>query len=318
MPSYLSRSTAQGSFDQMIQQSGGKAASAVDIEPLRQIASLVHHCTVLELQRSLWSSYLQCGTGRRKPNRPDVLFWPASVLTKMRTLQGRPANNDADETCSQFVREHLHTLTDQQHDSRRQLQQRSQQVDDFARSFEQAIEAFVQQGLTQTRAKYAYKMKLVEFDYDQRALECEFRQQTTSDEQVRSATASMACTLVSLCARYDGRSGCANANINVNWPNKRYFSCRSALPRSDCPPPSTPSADPFRCRSTRCTTSIRLDNYTIVNGRLCKSIAANSYVCFWPQPKPNATSPRKSSTTPWLNCGRSNALCPFRNDSRPT
>ena len=180
MPNYLAPPPTgqQYDFEKIVQQQG-----AVDIEPLRQIACLVHHCTVLELEQSLWSSYLHCGTGRYKPNGSDVLFWPAQVRIKMHTMQQCATNSDA-ATCSQFVRQHLHTLTDQQHEYRRQLNQRSGLVEDFARSFEQPIQAFVQQSLARVRSKYEYKTKLVAFDYDQYALECQFRQQATNDLQV--------------------------------------------------------------------------------------------------------------------------------------
>ena len=119
LPNYLS--SASKIFDQRMTPLLQKSAPSINIEYLRPVAHLMHKLIDVELDISLWTAYLQSGTGEWKDvttstHRP-LLLWPHDVKTTMINKGHLPASVDPKtinhEECLAFVYQTVRQYRDQ-------------------------------------------------------------------------------------------------------------------------------------------------------------------------------------------------------------
>ena len=163
----------------MIEQHIPSVDRPLNREDVRQAAILTHHLTILELEQSLWTCYLKCGTGTLTSSTADRTFWPASVVTMVTELA-------SDNDCLRFVQRRMSDLANEERALREQWNQKKKQIYDYARIWEEPLRASVVEQTESFRQNVRYQIQVVEFDYHIHQLESEFRQERPSATQVRS------------------------------------------------------------------------------------------------------------------------------------
>ena len=191
MPSYLS-SIYERRFVRLIEQHVPSIDRSLNREDLRQVAILMHHVTVLELERSLWDSYLKCATSMVQRNGKYPRFWPAAVIAMFRELAQMTTLGDVDQiraSDDDYLRIVQRQLCDLEKEGRAlqcQLNHRKKRIYDYERIWEEPLRAFVVEQTESFRQQFQCKVQLVEFDNRAHQLECEFREESPNTAQVRS------------------------------------------------------------------------------------------------------------------------------------
>ena len=168
VPHYLSRK--QGSFDRMVLPILQKTASSVNIEYLRELAHLLHKRSIIDLNISLWTTYLRAG---------KVSIWPDEVKTTMLT---RDLNQNTGLDC---VNTMLRRFRDQISQIQAELKERKQYLqNNFTQELEDVIVKFVEQnGIVLHRLRTEGKIVTVEHDCTDQLIEREFRQLKPNEYQ---------------------------------------------------------------------------------------------------------------------------------------
>ena len=188
-PVYLS-SIHEKIFVKMIEQNASSMDRPWSREELRQVAILTHHLLVLELERSLWNSYLQCGTSMLQPNAKYSRFWPATVIdmfkesTQATNLSNIDRIRTSDDDCLQFVQRQLQDLENEEQTLQYQLNHQKKQIYDYDRIWDEPIQALVVEQTESFRQHCRCKIQLVEFEYRAYQLECELREESPTTGQV--------------------------------------------------------------------------------------------------------------------------------------
>ncbi|CAF1559859.1 unnamed protein product, partial [Adineta ricciae] len=165
MPEYLSESnqTFATIIDPVLQTS----ASAIHIGDLQQIALLYHKLQLIELNISLWTTYLRSGTGKLHDNEqqpllplqatatagvtttsvgPHILTWPQELKTIMLadpTMKFHANEIDHDQSLN-YVMKMLRSFREQNTHYQLQLKERKQRLNNcFTIEMEQVIQSFV-------------------------------------------------------------------------------------------------------------------------------------------------------------------------------
>lgn len=196
-------------------------------EDLRQMAILTHNLIMLELEQSLWNTYLKCGTSTLTPSIVDQKLWPTSVITIFEELASVTNISDDDHTrttdndCLQFVQRQLYNLKNEERAFQYQWHDKKKQIYDYERIWEEPIRALVVEQTESSRRQFRCKIQLVEFDYRAHRLEREFRLESPSTAQVRSLFSVERHRIRSF--RWSERHFCSISNISTKTLVKRCF-----------------------------------------------------------------------------------------------
>jgi hypothetical protein len=183
IPEYLC--ITNKSFEQIIRQITNDTAYSMNIEELRQVAILMHQCTMIDLETSLWSTYLKAGTGTLKIEQPGPEIWPTMLKSKIMALNNGETDNDIDDTCLKFVNKRLRQLDHDQHRYQAEINEKKINMDGYMTTIEPVIQTFIQENLRSLHIQYEYTIALIEYDYEDQRLELEFAQLEPNDHQVR-------------------------------------------------------------------------------------------------------------------------------------
>jgi hypothetical protein len=194
LPYYLS--VENKAFNQMIQSMISNTANPFSIEDLREIAFLMHQIATLELQQSLWSVYLQSGTGRLEQNQQaansniHLYLWPSEVkeiMIKKCEISTTNINQIKDDDCATFVSRTLRQFIDLKIQYEKQLNEKKCRLSNvFTSTMEDTIDDFIeQQEIIFQRIPIQSKINIVKYDYKDRLLELEFEQLQPVEQQVR-------------------------------------------------------------------------------------------------------------------------------------
>ena len=191
MPKYLS-STGQ-IFDRLMSPLLQTSATSISIEHLRQVAHLMHKLIDVELDISLWTAYLQSGTGEWKENtattRRPLLLWPQDVKATMIRKGHVPANVDPKsidhEECLAFVYRTLRQYRDQRDQYERQLKEKKQRLSNTLTSeMDQVMVQFVEKyGGVLMRVPVDGQIAIAKYEYADRLLEFEFEDLNPHESQ---------------------------------------------------------------------------------------------------------------------------------------
>ncbi|CAF2761252.1 unnamed protein product [Rotaria sp. Silwood2] len=187
IPKYLSNNNK--AFEQMINPLLQKAANSINIELLREIAVLIHQLECINIDRSLWTTYLRSGTSTLKPQATTKLFlW--SIEVKQRMIDcGEATTSNPDEidqdSCLSYVNRVLEKFQNQTNYCQTQLRERKQRLNNsWTSEIEEAITKFVQQYVTAVyKLPKEGQMVAVEYDYSDRLLQLEYYQENPNEYQ---------------------------------------------------------------------------------------------------------------------------------------
>ena len=193
LPNYLS--SASKIFDQRMTPLLQKSAPSINIEYLRPVAHLMHKLIDVELDISLWTAYLQSGTGEWKDvttstHRP-LLLWPHDVKTTMINKGHLPASVDPKtidhEECLAFVYQTLRQYRDQRDQYEQQLKAKKYQLNNSLTSeMEETMMQFVEQhGGVLMRVPVEGLIAIVKYDYADRQMELEYETLTPYESQLK-------------------------------------------------------------------------------------------------------------------------------------
>jgi hypothetical protein len=193
IPNYLS--SASKLFDQRMSPLLQTSAPLINIEYLRQMAHLMHKLIDAELDVSLWTAYLQSGTGEWKDativtHRP-LLLWPHDVKTTMINKGHVPDTIDPKtidhEECLAFVYQTLRQYRDQRDQYEQQLKAKKYQLNNSLTSeMEETMMQFVEQhGGVLMRVPVEGQIAIVKYDYADRQMELEYEVLTPYESQLK-------------------------------------------------------------------------------------------------------------------------------------
>jgi hypothetical protein len=176
IPNYLS--TTNESFKDVLYRVSLLSTQLKNkMKDLRRLTILTYRTRLIQMYHTLWSTYLQSGTGILKGKElPGVQVWPLEV-------QSLPMKPTTHEACLACVNNYLRQLDDRMETYRTELNTMKGPLDVNILA---AIEAFVQQGLEMRRLEMEHKATLVHYDYNDRVLEFDYLQLNPSKHQVRS------------------------------------------------------------------------------------------------------------------------------------
>ena len=181
IPDYLSQGNK--SFEQFISNQQISANSNLLIEELRTLAVLINEISTLNLQKSLWMTYLKSGTAQlvskyQKDLVTKPQFWPPQMIQSMSIDR---KNEDATSYLN-YVTNQLSQYDDKIKNYEIELNQMKGKY--LTSNYIKILEAYVQQGLTSIRRNIELQMALVQYDYSAHVLELIFLRNHPTDEQV--------------------------------------------------------------------------------------------------------------------------------------
>ncbi|CAF4548417.1 unnamed protein product [Rotaria socialis] len=148
-------------------------------QELRQMAILIYRIKSEQIFQSLWITYLKSGTGQLHINQRGPSVWPTQVQTIV-----KQANNAADnqnDACMKLVQERLDEFKTKIQQYEIQINNLKHRLQGNKEAIFRTIETFIQQNQENFRQKMEHKIKLVQYDYNDRALELEFLRQNPSE-----------------------------------------------------------------------------------------------------------------------------------------
>ncbi|CAF1538569.1 unnamed protein product [Rotaria sp. Silwood1] len=167
IPYYLSKESE--SFQKMT----GNLSSNELVEKLRQMAILIHQLFMIDLEKSLWSTYLKSGTGQLPVNQMDndhlshPHLWPIEVQKLMRQ-QSLDSTDSA--ACLTYVTQHLDELNDKM----KQYQTKYNMMKNQYFNYLPTIQTFVHQQLESARLATEQQIAIVHYHYIDHVFELKF------------------------------------------------------------------------------------------------------------------------------------------------
>lgn len=191
VPTYLT--TTYPAFRELVQAILSTTASSLQIEDVRDIASLLHQLASIEIQQSLWQTYLRSGTGALEKDRLSTVHsrfsvWPSELKSKIKHEKQQPTNADHVDydTCLDYVYDQLRQLVDSRIVYKGQLDDEKERLkNSFTSTMENTLVQFIeQQELVFTRIEIESKIAIIEYDYQDQLIEYEFNQLQPNSSQV--------------------------------------------------------------------------------------------------------------------------------------
>jgi len=200
IPNYLSIN--HPNFQQLIQSMLSTTANSISMEDLHEMTLLIRQMIMIELQKSLWNTYLQSGTGElakeyrfstTHQHHSELFVWPMEMKSMMMMMRDKENEridvNQMDHTAYlNYVHRTLYELADRQMQYQTQFDEKKYIWKNFFTSkMENAIRQFIEQHeLVFIRLDFESKMAIIKFDYRDRLLEFEYHQLKPNQFQVRS------------------------------------------------------------------------------------------------------------------------------------
>ena len=136
---------------------------SIDMEKLREIAILLYHCKIIDLEIALWSTFLKSGTDHGQ-------------------------NNNAAEhgIYLDSVQRHLQQFKQQKECFLRQLNENITTIEHYHRIMEPCLQLFFQDKFNRLQMDYEHRIALIGYDYEEKRLAYEIQaEQQLNDHDVR-------------------------------------------------------------------------------------------------------------------------------------
>lgn len=147
------------------------------------MALLIHELFMINLQKSLWTTYLRAGTGQLYIDRTvtndkiNPQIWPIEVQQSMRKHSIKSTDHTTTLT---YVTQYLDGLNKKMEQYQSKLNVKKVQLSVYLKT----IETFVRQTLESARLETEHHIALVQYNYQDRILELKYWQHNPSQKQV--------------------------------------------------------------------------------------------------------------------------------------
>ena len=185
IPDYLSKTNK--SFEKKIYCI---LPSTINLEELRDIATLMHKIMSIEIVHSLWIIYQKSGEGNLPSttlpttNQIDRKIWPIQVQSLMKKQSPiLPSINDHN-ACLTFINHCLHELNMKSNQYRHELKVKASRLHGYTHSLECTIEKFIKQNLECSRIDIDQQIASVQYDYTEQILKRAYLSQNPNENQV--------------------------------------------------------------------------------------------------------------------------------------
>ncbi|CAF3228087.1 unnamed protein product [Rotaria sp. Silwood2] len=194
MPEYFER--LNDMFDKIMTHHIIQHRITISIDDLRQLTISKHRIAMIELDKKLWTFYLKLGTGQcetveSNKTKVNQYMWPMFVKTfhsftsNIRSKHEKMSEEKLYET---IVREHLENLDEKIEFYLMEYHEKKNDVMNFTDDIEQLIETFVQQySIVPFEMKLNYKIKILQYNYDDQLLERTYLQLNPTEDQIQIA-----------------------------------------------------------------------------------------------------------------------------------
>ncbi|CAF4217726.1 unnamed protein product [Adineta steineri] len=171
IPAYLMGTNC--TFEQMIKKEQNHAIHSVNIHILREIALLLHRENIIYYEKSVWHTYLKCGTGTlklgdgHKYSLDSLKYWPKKLKsiiqsTKILEISETPFTN---ETYLNLVQRYLQQLKNRKQQYRTKILEITKKITNYYLVIEPIIQNFIQSQLHSLNVETRHRVKLIEFEY---------------------------------------------------------------------------------------------------------------------------------------------------------
>ncbi|CAF2967501.1 unnamed protein product [Rotaria sp. Silwood2] len=152
------------------------------IEELRQMAIVIHQLFMIDLEKSLWTTYLKSGTGQLQLNHMDNdnIIHPHLWSVQVQKLVSKQSLDNTDTaTCLTYVTQHLDELDDKM----KQYQTKYNMKKNQYLNYLSKIQTFVHQQLESARLTTEQQIALVRYNYNDHVFKLKFRTFNPTREQ---------------------------------------------------------------------------------------------------------------------------------------
>ncbi|CAF1453557.1 unnamed protein product [Adineta steineri] len=186
IPAYLMGTNC--TFEQMIKKEQNHAIHSVNIHILREIALLLHRENIIYYEKSIWHTYLKCGTGTLKLGDGDgnnkysldsLKYWPKKLKsiiqsTKILEISETPFTN---ETYLNLVQTYLQQLKNRKQQYRTKILEITKKITNYYLVIEPIIQNFIQSQFYSLNVETRHRIQEIDrlcrsiFNYEHRKQE---------------------------------------------------------------------------------------------------------------------------------------------------
>ena len=163
-------------FEQKINEIKTNIQQLINIEQLRQVALVMDQCHRIDLEKLLWSTILKSGNGTLKIATTTTKFhyWPELVKSKI--VSKETNQNLIDEFYLQLTMEYLQRLEYLHEQSISKFNTLIKTIPNFQTIYQTYLETYITQQLEPIKHDIQYKIKMIEYDYEDQRLRDEIEQ----------------------------------------------------------------------------------------------------------------------------------------------
>ncbi|UJR06548.1 hypothetical protein I4U23_010831 [Adineta vaga] len=192
IPDYLSMKNNNRKFQDMFEQKIDflPTGNMLNMESLRKFSILIYQSNVLDLEMTLWNSYMKSGIGHLETNESNLKVWPSKIKSMIQfarcptTISDREQIQVNENDYLIFVRDHLRKLGEKQQQIKEELLEKKTYWSTLTTSIENILETFIQENISILRLQYDEKIKLLHFDYREYILNHKFQEQHPTKQQI--------------------------------------------------------------------------------------------------------------------------------------
>ena len=186
IPDYLLVTNA--TFEQMIRVMTSVDTYSINMETIREIAVLIHQCTMIDLEKPLWFTFLKSDTGTlTTTDQTGPTYCPEKLRSMIIAMKNTLMDDSIiDENDFTLVRTHLHQLDNEQQQLQMKLAAKTKSIYNYSTNVEPILRTFIQQNLQALQMENEYEITLMEYEYvGQQQFRLALLKQNLTDGQVR-------------------------------------------------------------------------------------------------------------------------------------
>ncbi|CAF3153786.1 unnamed protein product [Rotaria socialis] len=191
IPTYLL--STDPSFEHCIRMQYMDVANSLDIEKLRAIAIVIHQLKMINLEITLWSTFLKSGTGQFNESHIGPPLWPelfkkrihSSVRHHHQQQQQQQQDNDTEnEIYLKIVRNRLQQLKKREQYYQRKHDEQIQPIHNYHNTMKPFLQTFIQDKLHSLQMDYEHNIALIGYEFEDHRLAYEIQQQQEQQQNL--------------------------------------------------------------------------------------------------------------------------------------
>ncbi|CAF1317286.1 unnamed protein product [Adineta steineri] len=180
IPPYLMVNNS--TFGKMIKKQQNYAIHSVNIDILRKIALLIHREIVIDFERSIWLTYLKCGSGtlqsrnninNNNNNNNRFKYWPKkleSILQSVKIIENLQITF-TDEIYLNVVQTNLQEFENRKRQYQAELIEETKNITNYHLMIEPIIKNFIQKQLHSLYIRTTYTINFIYYEYEYHRLQ---------------------------------------------------------------------------------------------------------------------------------------------------